>query len=453
MAKKDADMTQGTIWKQFVSFSIPLMIGLLFQQLYNTVDTIVVGQFVGKDALAAVGSTASIMNMVVSLYNGLSIGASVIISQSYGAHDNDRLGHAVHTTISLSLILCVISTLLGVLIVDPMLRAMQTPDDVFAGAHNYLTICFSGMSGMIMYNMGSAILRAVGDSRRPLYFLIFSAILNTILDIVFVVLCRWGISGVAVATITSQLISALLIMLVLTLDKGPYAIHWNRLELQGKQVRKIMDIGLPSGIQQAITAFSNVFVQSYINQFGAACMAGWSSYNKLDAFVLIPVMAIGQASTTFVGQNYGAGKMDRARKGVSQALTISLICTMVLMAALWLLADEMVSLFTQEEDVLAFGIRFVRMITPFYFTICFNQIYGGALRGIGDAKTPTIIMLSSFVVFRQIYLAVTKALGMGITAVSLGYPMGWIMCSTLLIIWYRRSALCKTIGRKEAIAK
>ena len=445
MAKRDADMTQGTIWKQFVAFSIPMAIGLLFQQLYNTVDTVVVGQYVGKEALAAVGSTGSIVNMMVGLCNGLSTGASVIISQSYGAHDHKRLHDAVHTTITIALMLCVVATIIGVLIVTPMLYFMQTPDDVFANAKLYLTIYFSGMTGLLMYNMGSAILRAVGDSRRPLYFLIFSAVLNTILDLVFVVAFGLGVMGVGLATIISQLMSALLVMFVLTREQGPYAIDWRDLGIRKEMVRPILSIGLPSGVQQAITAFSNVFVQSYINQFGSACMAGWTSYNKLDSFVLIPVQSIALASTTFVGQNWGAKKPERARQGVRQALTISLIATVSLMAVMMILTRPLLMMFTQEPDVLDYGTRFIRIITPFYFTICFNQIYGGALRGIGDAKSPTIIMLSSFVVFRQLYLFVTKLLGAGFIAVALAYPMGWILCSSLLIIWYRRSKLFRGV--------
>lgn len=441
MRRTDADMTQGTIWKQFIAFSVPMAIGLLFQQLYNTVDTLVVGQFVGKEALAAVGSTGSIVNMMVGLCAGLSTGASVVISQSYGAHDYKRLHDAVHTTISVTILLCLVATVVGLLLIDPMLRMMETPEDVLPEAKLYLTIYFAGISGLLLYNMGSGILRAVGDSRRPLYFLIFSALLNTAFDLLFVVVFHLGVAGVAAATVLAQVFSAILVLATLTRDDSAYGIRWKNLGIRKAELSQILSIGLPSGVQQAITAFSNVFVQSYINAFGSACMAGYSSYNKLDAFILIPVQAIALASTTFVGQNWGANKPERARQGVRQALIISLIATVTLSVGMVLLSRPLLRLFSPDNDVIDYGVRFINLVTPFYFTICFNQIFGGALRGIGNAKAPMIIMLSSFVVFRQIYLFITKLLEVGFVAVALAYPMGWIVCSSLLAICYLHSDL------------
>lgn len=436
-------MTQGVIWKQLLDFSIPMAIGLLFQQLYNTVDTIVVGQFVGKQALAAVGSTGSIINTLVGLCAGLATGAGVVISQYYGARDNERLSDAVHTAIVLTFILGVIATGLGVLLVHPMLNLMSTPADVFPQAEQYLTIYFAGVSGLLLYNMGSGILRAVGDSLRPLYFLAFSAVVNTCLDLLFVIKFGLGIAGVAYATILSQFLSAALVMFVLSHTRAAYGIRWRRLRIKRDCLSRILMIGFPSGFQQAITAFSNVFVQSYINAFGSNCMAGWSCYNKLDIFTLIPVQSIALASSTFVGQNYGAGQLPRAKKGVSQALRMSLSITAALSLVLILLAQTLVRLFTQDEEVIAYGARFITMISPFYVTVCFNQIYGGALRGIGNVNTPTIIMLSSFVVFRQIYLYVNKVLEGGFIPVALAYPAGWVLCSLLMILFYRRSLLCR----------
>lgn len=434
-------MTQGSIWRHVIHFAIPMAIGLLFQQLYNTVDTLVVGRYVGKEALAAVGSTGSILNMMIGVCNGLSVGSSVIISQSYGAHDMKRLHDAVHTTITVALILCAVATVLGLALVSPMLRLMQMPDDVWNDAHLYLTIYFSGMTGLLMYNMGSAILRAVGDSKRPLYFLIFSALTNTALDLLFVVAFGMGVAGVAAATVISQVLSAVLVLGTLTREKAGYGIRWKELCVKRDVLRSVFSVGLPSGIQQGVTAFSNVFVQSYINAFGSACMAGWSSYNKLDAFILIPVQAIAMASTTFVGQNFGANNLKRARDGVKTSLVMALLSNVLLSLGMLALADPLMRIFSSEADVIAYGTRFIGLITPFYFTICFNQIYGGALRGVGDAKTPTIIMLGSFVAFRQVYLAVTKWLNVGFIAVALAYPMGWIVCSSLLVICYRRSRL------------
>ena len=441
MARMDLDMTEGNIWKQMLRFSVPMAIGLLFQQLYNTVDTLVVGQFVGQQAQAAVGSTGPIINTIVGFCAGLATGASVVISQRYGAHDDEGLSKAVHTTVSLTFLVSFLATVFGLLIIDPMLRFMQTPEDVMSESSCYLTIFFAGISGVLFYNLGSGILRAVGDSRRPLIFLIISALLNTVLDLLFVLAFGMGVDGVAYATVLSQFLSALLIFFTLTREKGNYGIRWRKLCVDKKSLALILKIGLPGSIQGAVTAFSNVFVQSYINHFGSACMAGYGVYGKIDAFALIPVQSISMSSSTFVGQNWGARKIARAREGVRKAITMSLVSTAVLGALVFALAKILMGFFSPEPEVIEYGVRFIRIVTPFYIAICFNQIYAGALRGIGDATMPTVIMLASFVVFRQIYLAVTKALGAGFIAVALAYPVGWILCSTLLIIRYMGSEL------------
>ena len=443
MARRDADMTEGNIWMHMIRFSVPTAIGLLFQQLYNTVDTLVVGQFVGKQAQAAVGSTGPIINTVVGFCAGLATGASVVISQRYGAHDQEGLSKAVHTTVAVTFLLSLIATAIGQVIIMPMLRFMQTPEDVIGDSSLYLTIYFAGISGILFYNLGSGILRAVGDSRRPLLFLILSALLNTGLDLLFVIVFGMKTDGVALATVLSQLLSAALILITLSTEKGSYGIRWRQLRIDRESVRQILRIGLPSSVQAAITSFSNVFVQSYINYFGSACMAGYGIYGKIDAFVLIPVQSISMSSTTFVGQNWGAKQPARARAGVRAATLMSLLSTAVLGLLVFVLARPLMRLFSPEEDVIEYGIRFIRIITPFYLAVCFNQIYAGALRGIGDATMPTVIMLISFVAFRQVYLAVTRALGAGFLAVALAYPVGWILCSTLLLIRYSRSPLVR----------
>ena len=441
--RMDSDMTEGSIWPHMIRFSVPMAIGLLFQQLYNTVDTLIVGQFVGKQAQAAVGSTGPIINTMVGFCAGLATGASVVISQRYGAHDREGLSKAVHTTVALTFLMSVIATAVGLAIIMPMLRFMQTPEDVIDESARYLSIYFAGISGILFYNLGSGILRAVGDSRRPLVFLIISALLNTGLDLLFVLGFGMKVDGVALATVLSQILSAILILVTLTMEKGDYGIRWCRIRLDRPSLRQILRLGLPSNIQSAITAFSNVFVQSYINYFGSACMAGYGVYGKIDAFALIPVQSIGMSSTTFVGQNWGAKKAARAREGVKTAIRMSLITTAALGLLVFVLARPLMSLFSPEEDVIEYGIRFIHIVTPFYLAICFNQIYAGALRGVGDATMPTVIMLVSFVAFRQVYLAVTRAVGAGFLAVALAYPVGWILCSTLLIIRYSRSVLVK----------
>ena len=451
--KHDADMTEGTIWRLLVDFALPMCIGLVFQQLYNTVDTIVVGRFVGKEALAAVGSTGSIINMLVSVSSGLSSGATVLISQHYGAHNEKRLSDAVQTTIVLTFILSIVITILGILLVDPMLRLMSTPEDVFEMSHQYVTIYYAGIIGLLFYNMGSGIMRAVGDSKRPLYFLILSAVLNTILDVIFVAVFGLGVAGVAYATIIAQIVSALLILYVLTKTDAAYRIRWKALCFSKPELGKIVSIGLPTSIQQAVTSFSNTFVQAYINILGSTFMAGWSTYGKLDGYVLLPMQAIALASATFVGQNYGANKFARARKGVNVSLLLSEIVTVFLGILVWIFAPQLMLIFTEDEEVIGIAVNLIRIITPFYVCNCVNQIYAGALRGIGKATMPTIAMLASFVAFRQIYLFFMKMFLGGtdayITGVSLAYPSGWIVCTLLMLIFYRRSVLFKK-GDPEA---
>ena len=436
-------MTEGVIWKQLIEFAIPMAIGLLFQQLYNTADSVIVGKFVGRNALAAVGSTSSIINTLIGLCAGLSTGASVVISQYYGARDYKKLHDAVHTTIIVTLALSILATAAGIILTKPLLRMMSTPNEVFVEAQSYLSIYFMGVSGLLIYNMGSGILRAVGDSRRPLMFLIISATINIVMDLVFVISFGMGVAGAAYATIMSQFLSAVLVLLLLSRSDKPYAINWKTLRVTWSELKEILRLGLPSGVQQSVTSFSNVFVQSYINYYGAICMAGWSGYTKLDVYVMIPVQSIALASTTFVGQNYGAGKLVRAGEGVRKSLTYSLITTATLCGLLYLLRRPLMTLFNDDAEVIDYGARFISLVAPFYIVLCFNQIYAGALRGVGIARTPTVIMLFSFVVFRQMYLFVNRLIGQYFVVTALAYPMGWVMCSLLMIIAYRRSPLVR----------
>ncbi len=451
MSRKDVDMTQGGIIKHYLAFAAPLAVGLLFQQLYNAVDAAVIGNFGPPNAIGAVTSVGSIINMLIGVFNGLSLGTGVVLSQAYGAHDEDRIRKVVHTTMLSTLILCVIATVVGLMIARPALKLMNTPDEIMEMATTYLTTYFSGVSGLLIYNMGSAILRAVGDSRRPLYFLVFSAVLNTALDLVFVIVFDMGVFGVALATIVAQGASAVLIVYVLMKEKSAYGLRLPELRIDKGEFKSIFRLGLPSSVQQGITSFSNVFVMAYVNAFGADCTSGWGAYNKLDAFLMVPVMALAQASTTFVGQNWGARQFERAKRGVRYGLWMSMTCLVTLAAAVMIFAEPLLHLITKNPAEIAFGRRFVSIITPFYVTVCFNQMYGGALRGIGDAKTPMFIFLGSFVAFRQLYLGFTNLLvNWGVIEnlsdphfflMSLAFPMGWILASALLIIFYRRSRL------------
>lgn len=445
--KKDTSMTEGVIWKSIVAFAVPLLIGNLFQQLYNTVDSIVVGNFVGKEALAAVGSTTTIINMLVGFFMGLSTGASVIISQYYGAKDDKRLHDAVHTSIMMTFYLGIIMTVIGIVLSPTLLQFMNTPDDVLPLSSLYLKIYFGGIMGLMLYNMGSAILRAIGDSKRPLYFLIFSSIVNTVLDLVFVIFFKMGVAGVAWATLIAQAASALLILYTLSKSKEAYRLIPKDLKLNMDIFKKMIGIGLPAGFQQSITAFSNIFVQGYINVFGSSVMAGWSSYLKVDSFVLLPMQSISLASTTFVGQNLGAKQLERAKKGTKVSLGLSLGVTITLSILLNLVGKYVLAIFTSEPDVVEYGLMMMHIFSPFYFVMCFTQIYAGALRGAGESNAPMVIMLSSFVVFRQISLFVGTKIFTNVEYVVSTYPMGWVLAATLMTVFYHKGTWVKKLDQ------
>lgn len=438
---KTRNMTEGNIWMHLILFALPLLIGNLFQQLYNTVDSIVVGNFVSKTALAAVGSTDNIINTIIGFFSGLATGAGVVISHSFGSGDKKALHRAVHTTITLTFVLSIFFTIAGLLLAPLFLKLMATPEDVLPEASAYLRIYFAGVSGLMIYNMGSGILRAVGDSRRPLYILILCAVTNIVLDLAFVVYLGAGVEGVAYATIISQWISAILVLVILTKEQSDYRLVWKDLRIDKRTTLSILRIGFPAGLQMAITSFSNVFVQSYINQFGSSCMAGWTTYGKLDKFCLLPIQSLGLSITTFVGQNLGARKMERARKGTAYAVILSIGAALVLMMPVMAAAPVLATLFTNDPEVIAYGVRFIRLMMPFYVAISFNQILGNALRGAGNSVVPMILMMSSFIVFRQIYLFAISHIYNTITSVALGYPFGWILCSVLLLIYYGKMGL------------
>ena len=440
------NMTSGPIARQIILFALPLMLGNIFQMLYNTVDVVVVGNFIGKEALAAVGSTTMIVNLVVFFFNGFSIGAAVVISQHFGAKDLKRLHTAIETTMCMTFLLCVVFTALGVGCVRPMLRLMSTPEDVFADARTYLTIYFYGIAGLLIYNMGSGILRAVGDTTRPLMFLVLTSVLNIFLDIAFVVWMKMGIEGVAFATILSQFISAVLILTLLTRTNDIYRLVWRDLRIDFPVLRRIVSIGLPAAVQAVITSFSNVFVQSYVNHFGSSCMAGWGCYNKLDQFILLPMQSLSIAATTFVGQNIGAGKEERANQGAKSAVGISVAVTAVIATALFILAEPAIALFTNEPSVIEFGALFLHTNVFFLLANCVNHVLAGALRGRGDSRGPMIIMILSFVAIRQTYLfVVTRFVANTPVLVGLGYPVGWVTCCIIettyfFAQWNRRKA-------------
>jgi len=442
--KYDVDMTEGSAFKHLLNFAFPLLVGNLFQQLYNMVDTWVVGNYVGNEAFSAVGTVGPIVNMLIGTFMGLSSGAGVIISQYYGAKNYKKVEDTVHTSMVMTLVLIVLFTIIGVVMTPAMLRLMKTPAEVFPQASLYLTIYFAGMAGLMLYNMGAGILRAVGDSKRPFYYLVIAAVLNTVLDLLFVIVFKMGVEGVALATIIAQGVSA--VFTISTLMRSDSCIRFviRKLKIDWQVLAKIIKVGIPAALQMAVTAFSNIFVQSYINYFGADCMSGWTAYAKIDQLIFLPMQSLALAATTYVGQNLGKNQVDNAKKGVRTSLNMALVSTIVISVIVIIAAPPLVKFFNAKAEVIEYGSMFLRYLTPFYILCCVNQIYSGALRGAGDSRAPMIIMLLSFVAFRQAYLYVmANFIANEVLPIAMGYPAGWFVCSVLTLIYYKKMPLGK----------
>lgn len=441
---RDVDMTEGNIARHLINFAIPLLVGNIFQQLYNMVDTWVVGNYVSNEAFSAVGSLGPIANMLIGIFMGLSSGAGVVISQYYGAKRYDKVQDTVHTSIVMTLVLAAIFTVVGIFMTPYMLRFMKTPDNVFPESKTYLTIYFAGIIGLMIYNIGSGILRAVGDSKRPFYFLVVSAVLNTVLDLVFVLVFHMGVAGVALATIIAQGVSAVLVLIVLLRSHTCIRLEIRHLKMHWDMLGKIIKVGIPAAIQMAITSFSNVFVQSYINFFGADCMSGWTAYAKIDQLILLPMQSLALSSTTFVGQNLGRNQVDRAKQGIRISLFMSIAATLILMLPVMLFAPSLVAFFNSKTEVIEYGTMMLRWLSPFYVLCCVNQIYSGALRGAGDSRAPMIILLCSFVLFRQAYLYImANYISNTIIPIGMAYPAGWLVASVLTLIYFKKAKLNK----------
>jgi putative MATE family efflux protein len=408
------------------------------------VDTWVVGNYVSDEAFSAVGTVGPITYLLIGFFIGFSSGSSVVISQYYGAKRYDKVRDTVHTAIVMTFLLGIAFTVIGILMVPLMLSLMNTPETVVPEATEYLTVYFAGIMGLMIYNMGSGILRAIGDSKRPFYFLVVSAVTNIVLDLVFVLVFRMGVTGVALATVIAQALSAILVLITLFRTTTCVKLSFSSLKIDKEMLGKIVRLGIPAALQMAITSFSNVFVQSYINYFDKYAMGGWTAYSKIDQLILLPMQSLALASTTFVGQNLGIGNEERARKGVTTALLMSVASTVVLMIPVMIFAPQAVWFFNKEPAVIEFGTLFIRWLSPFYVLCCVNQVYAGALRGSGNTKAPMVIMLLSFVGFRQLYLFVMKNfISNTILPISMSYPAGWLVCSTLMFIYFRKANLSK----------
>ena len=438
-SRTETDMTTGSIYLLILGFAIPLLLGNIFQQLYNTVDTWVVGNYVGKHAFSAVGTLGPVTNTIIGFFVGFSSGAGVVISRQFGAKDNEGVSVAVHTFVAVTLISCVAMTAIGIGMVPLMIKILGSPKEVAPLQKLYLTIYFSGVSGLLIYNAGASILRAVGNSFFPFLFLVVTTVLNIVLDLVFVLVFKMGTAGVALATIIAQAISAILVVFVLMTTKSVVKVSVSKIKIDREILKDIITIGLPSALQMSITAFSNVFVQSYINFFGTDVMAGWTAYNKIDQIFFLPMQSLALAATTFVGQNLGHNSIKRARKGATAALAMGLISTAIEILVVIISADSLVRFFVDDNEskVIYYGSLFLRMNGPFFLAACVNQIYGGALRGASKTSLTMANMLFSFVLFRQIYLFVmTRFISNTPITVGIGYPVGWVMCAILMLVSY-----------------
>ena len=441
--RQSMDMTEGSIARQLISFAFPLLIGNLFQQLYNTVDTWVVGNFVSDNAFAAVGSMGPIVNMFIGFFLGFATGAGALISQNFGAKNEDAIEKLVHTSIAATFAIGLIFTVSGHLLTPLLLDFAKIPEAVRPEAKTYLSIYFSGIMGLVFYNMGAAILRAVGDSKRPFYFLVVCAVMNTVLDLVFVLGFGMKVEGVAWATVISQAVSAILIVISLMRTKTCVRLQFRKLKVNWHLLGRIVSLGIPSALQVSITSFSNIFVQSYINFFGPNCMSGYTAYSKIDMLLFLPAQSVSMATTTFVGQNLGCGQVKRARQGVTASILISAGVTTALMIPVLIFSGDVVRIFTTQQDSIYYGTLFLRYITPFYILTCFTQVFASALRGAGNSRAPMVIMLSSYVAFRQVYLAIMSTVWNEVIPIAMGYPLGWILSCTIFIIYYYKVPLDK----------
>lgn len=430
-------ITEGVIWQQLLLFFFPILFGTFFQQLYNAADAMIVGRFVGKEALSAVGGSAGMLtSMIVGFFVGLSSGASVIISQYYGARRPEMVGYAVHTSIAFSIVSGIVMMIAGVALAPWMLEAMGTPEDVMDLSILYLRIYFLGMIGNLVYNTGAAILRAVGDSRRPLYFLIVSCLVNILLDVLFVILLRMGVMGAAFATILSQLLSACMVMASLMRTEDMHHLVWKQVHMDRRMLGRIIRIGFPAGVQAVMYGLSNVIVQAGINSLGTDSVAAWAAYSKIDSLFWMMINSFGIAVTTFVGQNYGAGKYDRVRGGVRSCMTMTLAASALMSWMIYNWGIYGYALFTSDAEVIRIGIEMMQYLAPTYVTYVAIEILSGSLRGVGDCWVPMILCMFGICAIRVSWIIFVVPLKRDMFRIMFCYPLTWVVTTIMFVIYY-----------------
>ncbi|MGI5930406.1 MATE family efflux transporter [Pseudoflavonifractor sp.] len=438
LLRSSGDITQGVIWKHLLAFFFPLWLGTFFQQLYNTVDTLVVGRFVGKVALAAVGSTGVLVNLTVGIFTGLASGAVVAIAQHYGARQWEDVHKGVHTAMLLSVIIGAFFMVAGFLLTPWALRALGTKADAFPGAELYLKIYFLGMIPNVVYNMGTGVLRAVGDFKRPLYFLIAASVCNIILDLVLVLGFRLDVAGVAIATVCSQLLSAVLVVVsLMRSEMSAYQFFPRQMRFHAGPIHSILVIGVPTALQSVMYSASNLFIQAAINSFSTDAVAAWTAYGKLDIFFWMTITAMSQSLTTFAGQNYGAGKFDRVKKGVRVSTAMTAAFTLAISSVMFIWAQPLVAFFCPDADVVPIGIELVRFLAPTYITYILIELLTGAIRGAGKSMVPMIISILGVCGLRLAWIFFVVPANHTLIMVAASYPITWSITSAALYLYYR----------------
>ena len=432
-------ITEGVIWQQLLAFFFPILFGTFFQQLYNTADAIIVGQFLGKEALAAVGGgTGTAINLLIGFFTGLAAGATVIISQHYGAKNDEKVSASIHTAIALALVGGLIISIVGYVFTKPMLELIGTPDDVLPLAVSYMQIYFLGGIPVVMYNMGAGIFRAMGDSRSPFYFLIASCLTNIVLDLLFVGVFGMNVEGAAIATVISQVLSMILIFITLMRRKDSARLRIKKIAFDRTLLRQMLMIGFPAGIQSIMYTISNLIIQAAINQYGTDTAAAWAGWSKLDQIFWMFINAFSIAITTFVGQNFGAGKIDRARKGVLTVTIMAAASTLAIEAGYFLVGRYGLMLFITDSAVLEIGVSIMKYIVPWYITYIAIELLSGAIRGVGKSLIPTLISVFGICVLRVVWIYVSPAINPTLFGVLFSYPFSWVVTSLLFIIYYFR---------------
>lgn len=438
MEKSNTLMTSGSIWKQILRFSIPLILGNLFQQMYSIVDSIIVGNVVGSDALAAVGASGSIIQLLIGFIIGASAGAGVVTSQYYGAQNEEGVRKAVHTTFAIAIVCGVIISVVGVASTNWILEMMDTPEEVFDDAAAYLRWFFAGHFFAVIYNLLAGILNAVGNSKRALIFLVIATVCNIVLDILFVAVFKWGVVGAAIATDLSQAVSCVCILVYMYHSKQPYRIRFKDIGFHDNLLKRIIVLGLPTGVQNIIISLSNVILQASVNSFGATVMASYAAFNRIDGFILLPVLSIGTAATTFAGQNYGAKKIERILDGLKISVGMGTIYSIVAAAVMLVAGPYIIQIFTTEQAVIDAGVKMMWYMYPFYWLLAMFHIALGSVRGVGKTMESMMISVFSLCVCRVIWIFTAVKMWHHLFTLSMAYSVTWLIGAVIVLIYLKK---------------